>query len=91
MPDDVPDLIGRRHRATARALVGNLIIVAIAAVVGAALLGALGFWLWATFVPHHGGCGDIGCWDALQGAMIGMAAGAVGTPILALRCLRRRS
>ena len=63
--------------------------IAVSAIVGAARLGALGFWLWETFVPH-GGCGNIGCYDALEGALIGVAVGGLGLPIGAVLWMRRR-
>ena len=74
----------------ARRIAIVLVILAVNALVGAALFGAAGFWLWQTFVPH-GGCGDIGCWDALQGAFIGVAVGGLGMPISAALWMRRRS
>jgi hypothetical protein len=66
-----------------------LVVIFVSAVVGAALCGWLGFWLWRTFKPEHG-CGNIGCYDALYGAFYGVAAGGLALPIGAVLWMRRR-
>lgn len=88
--DDVPDLTGRRARARVRLAALYLAVSAGAALLGAVPMSVIGFLLWAYLVPTHGGCGQVGCWDALIGGMIGAAVGAVAMIIVAVLMLRRR-
>jgi len=63
--------------------------VLVAAVVGAAVCGVIGFYGYSLLYPPHG-CGDIGCWDALAGAMGGTLVGAIAGPIATIWWMRRK-
>jgi len=69
---------------------GHLVAALAAAIPGACTGALLGALLYLAFVPARG-CGDIGCWDFLAGALVGALVGLVAIPFTLVLHLQRRA